>query len=64
MTPQPGQLLVTIRIERPDGQFVTSSRFVPDDLAADDSAAGLWYLATAEIGAKFVSAYQQAAKLT
>lgn len=65
MTPGPGQFAVTIRIDRPDGQFVTSTRLVPDDLLGDGEGIDgrLWYTATAEIGAKFVSAYQRSAEL-
>ena len=65
MTPGPGQFAVTIRIDRPDGQFVTSTRLVPSDLLGDGEGIDtrLWYTATAEIGAKFVSAYQRAAEL-
>ena len=62
--PPPGKFLATIRIERPDGQFVTSSRLIPDDLiapGADHGAMQDWALR--EIGAGFVSAYHRAAAL-
>ena len=62
--PPDGKFLVTIRIERSDGQFVSSSRLIPGDLLKGDSNdTRLWYLATAEMGAKFVSAYERAADL-
>lgn len=61
MTPGPGQFAVTIRIDRPDGQFTTATRLVPDDLTPDDPP--LWYLAAGDIAGKFVSAYRRAAEL-
>ncbi|HEV2452010.1 MAG TPA: hypothetical protein VGS62_08790, partial [Streptosporangiaceae bacterium] len=64
MTPPPGKFAVTVRIERPDGQFVTSSRLIPDDLitsGGDKSAMQDWTLR--EVGSAFVSAYHRAAEL-
>ena len=66
MTPTPGKFRVTIRIDRPDGQFVTSFREVPADLlspggGADEGAAQDW--AVRDIGAAFVDAYRRAAEL-
>jgi hypothetical protein len=63
--PPEGRYRVTIRVERPDGQFVTSSRLLPDNLlgsgGADDGIAQDW--AVREIGAAFVGAYRRAAEL-
>ena len=41
MTPEPGKFAVTIRIERGDGQFVTSSRLVPADLLTSGGDDGI-----------------------
>ena len=62
--PAEGKFLVTIRVERSDGQFVTSSRLLPDDLltsGGDDGLSQDW--AVREVGAAFVSAYRRAAEL-
>ena len=62
--PPAGKFRVTIRVERPDGQFVTSSRLIPDDLIApgpDTSVMQDW--AVGEVGSAFVSAYHHAAGL-
>jgi len=62
--PPAGKFRVTIRIERPDGQFVTSSRLLRDDLltaGGDTGAEQDW--AVREVGAAFVGAYQRAAEL-
>lgn len=62
MTLEPGKFRVTIRIERPDGQFVTSSRLVPDDLMARPDLAQ--QMMTDDITAGFVQAYRRAAELS
>ena len=62
--PAEGKFLVTIRIERPDGQFVTSSRLLRDDLLSVPlSMAAEQDWAVREIGAAFVGAYRRAAEL-
>lgn len=63
MTPGPGQFAVTIRIDRPDGQFVTSTTLVPSDLLdrADPDLAQ--QMAASKVTAGFVSAYRRAAEL-
>ena len=64
--PKPGRFTVTVRIERPDGQFITATRTVPDNLlapgaGADEGIAQDW--AVREIGSAFVAAYRRAAEL-
>lgn len=62
--PPEGKFRVTIRVERPDGQFVTSSRLVPADLLTSGGDNGIdqdW--AVREVGAAFVGAYKRAAEL-
>lgn len=63
MTPGPGQFAVTIRIDRPDGQFVTSTTLVPADLMSRPEPDLAQQMATDKIAAGFVSAYQRAAEL-
>jgi transcriptional regulator with XRE-family HTH domain len=62
--PPAGKFRVTIRVERPDGQFVTSSRLLRDDLLTAGGDEGMeqdW--AVREVGAAFVGAYRRAAEL-
>ena len=62
--PPEGKFLVTIRVERSDGQFVTSLRLLPDDLlksGGDDGLSQDW--AVREVGAAFVGAYKRAAEM-
>ena len=62
--PEPGKFRVTIRIERSDGQFVTSSRLIPNDLlSAGDDRGIMQDWAVREVGGAFVSAYRRAAAL-
>ena len=59
-----GKFLVTIRIERGDGQFVNVSRYVPDDLlttGGDEGIAQDW--AVGKVGDAFASAYRRVAEL-
>jgi len=56
-----GTFLVTIRVERGDGQSATVSRYMPDDLLASDDEGQDW--AVREIGAAGVQAYRRAADL-
>lgn len=62
--PPPGKFRVTIRIERPDAQFVTSSRLIPGDLLTDPGPDSSQITPVMEdiLGA-FVSAYHRAAEL-
>jgi hypothetical protein len=64
VTVEPGKFRVTIRIERPDGQFVTSSRLVPDDLMARPGPDLAQQMVTDDITAGFVQAYRRAAELS
>lgn len=61
--PPEGRYRVTIRVERPDGQFVTSSREIPADLMAAPLSEELAYLAAGDIAGQFLSAYRRAAEL-
>ena len=62
-TPE-GKFLVTIRVERGDGQFVNVSQYVPDDLlAAGDEEFGMRDWAVREVEVAFVSAYRRVAEL-
>ena len=59
-----GRFRVTIRVERPDGQFVTSSRDIPADLLdgpfIDDPRPSVYGL---EISRAFLAAVRRAAEL-
>ena len=62
--PPAGKFRVTIRVERPDGQFVTSSREIPAGLMAEGVAGEeLAYLAAGDIAGQFLGAYRRAAEL-
>lgn len=63
MTPGPGQYAVTIRIDRPDGQFVTSTTLVPGDLMSRPEPDLAQQMATDKIAAGFVQAYRRVAEL-
>ena len=63
MTPEPGKFAVTIRIERSDGQFVTSSRLVPADLMTRPEPDLAQQMVTGNIADQFVAAYRRAAEL-
>lgn len=61
--PPEGKFRVTIRVERPDGQFVTSSREIPADLMTRPVSEELAYLAAGDIAGQFLSACRRAAEL-
>jgi hypothetical protein len=61
MNPEPGKYLITIRVERPDGQFVTSSRLVPAGLLLEPRL--VQGEAIREVGNEFIRAYRRAADL-
>jgi hypothetical protein len=63
MTPPPGKFAVTIRVERPDGQFVTSSRLIPGDLLIRPEPDLAQEIVTDHIADAFVAAYRRAAEL-
>lgn len=60
--PPEGRFRVTIRIDRPDGQFVTSVREIPADLFSDpgDARPAVYVL---EIQRGFLDACRRAAEL-
>ena len=62
--PPPGKFRVTIRIERPDGQFVTSSRLIPGDLLVRPEPDLAQQVVTDNIADAFVAAYRRAAELS
>jgi hypothetical protein len=61
--PPEGKFRVTIRIERPDGQFVTSETTVPSDLMSRPDPDRAQEQATAKIAGGFVATYRRAAEL-
>src|SRR5581483_12002015 len=63
MTPGPGQFAVTIRIDRPDGQFVTSVTTVPADLMTRPDPDLAQEMAAGKITGGFIAAYRRAAEL-
>lgn len=64
MTPGPGQYAVTIRIDRPDGQCVTSVTLVPADLLERANPDLAQEIVTAKIAGGFTDAYRRAAELS
>lgn len=61
--PPPGKFRVTIRVERPDGQFVTVSRLIPGDLLLRPEPDSVQEIVTENISDAFVGAYRRAAEL-
>lgn len=61
--PEAGTFRVAIRIERPDGQFVTSETTVPADLMTAIDRGVTRHAETTKVMAGFVDAYRRAAEL-
>lgn len=61
--PEAGQFAVTIRIDRPDGQFATSTCLVPGDMMTSIDRGVVRHMVTDKVMAGFVSTYQRAAEL-